>query len=84
MNCVTVSGHTRWFKNVSVFGYNRLPTCILLSSRCHVTCSTRVSLRGDHVRCWLNQHKPSLTPLVHITLNLLDTTQFNPSYRFRG
>ena len=34
--------------------------------------------------CWLNQHKPSLTPLAHITLNLLDTTQFNPSYRFRG
>ena len=82
--CVAVSRHTRWFENVRVFGYDRLPTCILLRSRCQVTCSTRVSLRGDHVCCWLNQHKPSLTPLAHIMLNLLDTTQFDPSYWFRG
>ena len=84
MNCVAVSRHTRWFKNVSVFGHNRLPTCILPWSRYHVTCSTRVSLRSDHVCCWLNQHKPRLTPLAHITLNLLDTTQFNAGYWLGG
>ena len=32
----------------------------------------------------MNQHKPSLTPLAHITLNLLNATQFRPGYRFRG
>ena len=84
MNCVAVGRHTRWFENVRVFGYNQLPTCILLRSRCHVTCSTRVSLRGNHVCCWLNQHKPRLAPLAHITLNLLNTTQFHPGYRFHG
>ena len=82
--CVAVSRHTRWFENIRVLGYNRLPTCIIPRRRCHVTCSTRVSLRGDHVCCWLNQHKPCLTPLAHITLDLLDATQFNPSYWFRG
>ena len=84
MNCVAGSRHTRWFENISVFGYNQLPTCILPWSRCHVTCSTRVSLCGNHVCCRLNQHKPRLTPLAHITLNLLNATQFNPGYRFRG
>ena len=83
MNCITVSGHTRWFENVRVFGYNRLPTCILPWIRCHVTCSTHVSLHGDHMCCWLDQHEPSLTPLAHITLNLLNTTQLHPGYRFR-
>ena len=58
--------------------------CSLVHNRQHITCSTCVSLRGNHVCCWLNQHKSSLTPLAHITLKLLNTAQFNPGYRFRG
>ena len=37
---------------------------------------------AGHVCCWLDQHEPNLTPLVHITLNLLNATQFNPGNKF--
>ena len=84
VNCIVISRHSRRFEHVRVLSNNRFPMCILLQIRCHVTCSTHVSLHGDHVCCRLDQHEPSLTPLALIMLNLLNATQFNPGYRFCG
>ena len=83
VNSVTISRNSEGFEHIGVLSNDRFPMhSILLWSRCHVTCSTHVSLHGNHVCCWLDQHQPSLTPLAHIMLNLLNATQFNPGCRF--
>ena len=55
---------------------------IITSIRHHNTFNTRVSLRGDHMCCRMDQYQPNLTPQMHITLNLLDTAQLDLGYRF--
>ena len=70
--------HSSQFKDISKLSNQLLPAGgFWFEPRALPCTSTRVSLHGDHVASWLNQHKQSITSTSHVPFNLLNTAQLN-------